>query len=156
MMKQFLSVVFVFAVFVTASIGQTPKLLFSFSEAPNIVSDKDRNSPASVREANVDFLLDANLIGSESKLTIPLFDGELITATRLFQEGLSTSENHVTWRGKNDIGGVASDVILTFGRNAVNGLIYSKNKVYEVTDYPWGNDVDGTRPISVSRLRRSS
>ena len=76
MKREFFKICAVFGLlFLSSSIvvGQQNKLLFSFSEAPQAIADKEGNSPASVREARVDFNLDANLISQETKLLIPLF-----------------------------------------------------------------------------------
>ncbi len=107
--------------------------LFSISESPKGVSEADRSSIASVREAAIIFG-DRRFNGTDDRImSIPLFDGLEYQAERLQSEGLERrSSDDFTWRGKIDDGNFSGDVIITHKKGHYAGLIYSPTAVYEI------------------------
>ncbi len=103
--------------------------LFSFNEIPSAKTEK--NSLASVREAEISVDL-AGLNKANSKiLSFPLFDGKIYQAKQSDSEGFEVrSLENFTWRGK--IAEVNGDVTLTFYKGYVAGLIFTDKSVYEI------------------------
>lgn len=108
-------------------------LLFSLAETPNSRAENEKYSIASVRESEIVF--QNNLRESEisENLSIPLFDGKTYEAVRNKSEGLEMrGADDFTWRGKVFEKEFSGDVVLTFKKGFVSGLIYAPNAVYEI------------------------
>lgn len=126
---------FVFGIFVilffTADFAnaQTNAKLFNLRETPSAKIEK--SSLASVRESEIRFnLASLNQVDNE-KLILPLFDGRTYEAKR-FQTEVRAADDF-TWRGKIIEGKFEGDVILTFKKGYVSGIIYApQNVVYEI------------------------
>lgn len=120
----------------TASFSQDRRssaAVFSLLGAPNAVSASERSSIASVREAGI--AINRRVIEDRAaeRILVPLFDGKTYEATRLASEGFERrGPDDFTWRGKITEGKFSGDVVLTYKRGSVSGLIYSKNAVYEI------------------------
>jgi hypothetical protein len=126
----FLSLTMVFGA-VTAAEAQTRNLLFRLAGAPQRISDAEKSSIASVRESDIFFNEDAlreSVFGA--RLAIPLFDGKVFEARRTDLEMRALDD--MTWRGRIDEGKFSGDVVLTFRKGFVSGLIYSPDAVYEI------------------------
>lgn len=107
--------------------AQTRAKLFEFKETPSAKSEK--SSMASVRESEIAFD-SLSLIQAEA-LEIPLFDGKTYLAKR-FQIETRAAEDY-TWRGRISEGKFEGDVILTFKKGYVAGIIYAPlSAVYEI------------------------
>ncbi len=107
--------------------AQKSAKLFEFKESPSAKLDK--TSLASVRESEISFD-SLSLIQAET-LEIPLFDGKTYSAKRFQTE--TRAMNDYTWRGKITEGKFEGDVILTFKKGYVAGIIYApQNAVYEI------------------------
>ena len=106
--------------------AQTEKRLFTILETPE--RSLTPSSVASVRESRIS--IDRHISGGE--IFIPLFDGKIYKATETGSEMRGIDDR--TWRGKIGEG----DVILTFYKGHVAGLIYSPDAVYEIV--PRGDD----------------
>ncbi|MGB5014236.1 MAG: M12 family metallo-peptidase [Pyrinomonadaceae bacterium] len=118
--------------------GKASGGLFSINESPKVVSETDRSSIASVREAAIIFEVRRFNGTDDGILSIPLFDGREYQAKRLQREGLELrSSDDFTWRGKIDEGSFSGDVVITYKKGHYAGLIYSPNAVYEIV--PKGN-----------------
>lgn len=113
--------------------GQNRILLFSLKDSPKALPDNQKNSPASVLESEI--LINAKNFSAQNiqNLSIPLFDGKSYTVIQRKSEGFEfRGEDDFTWRGKlieNDFRG---DVVLTFYKGHMTGLIYSPKAVYEI------------------------
>ncbi len=105
--------------------------LFAFKEQPRLVSETDRSSIASVREAEIVFTdqSSASLVG-RTRLTITLFDGVEYQATvsEVERRGL----DDITWRGKIASTLAEGDVIITLRKGVFAGSIFSPTRVYEI------------------------
>jgi peptidyl-Asp metalloendopeptidase len=117
------------AIFVsnTAS-GETRPALFSLKESPQARAENEKSSIASVRESEIVFN-NAQEIDA-ARLKFPLFDGKIYQAARVESEFRAVDD--YTWRGKIREGKFSGDVILTFKKGFVSGLIYAPNAVYEI------------------------
>lgn len=151
----------VIPVFAAPSDGNT---LFAIAESPKSRSAIERSSVASVRESEINIDLESLKKSISSRLSFPLFDGRIYTATRLESEGFeSRSIDDLTWRGKIELGKSSGDVVLTAKHGYVSGLIYSPAGVYEVVPkgskqflveldqslYPeCGGEIAGDKPIT--------
>lgn len=108
--------------------GQNRQTLFSLKEAPQAKSGNEKSSTASVRESEINF---NNLSSNDlARLSFPLFDGKIYEAVRVESEFRALDDR--TWRGKLTEGKFSGDVILTFKKGFVSGLIYAPNAVYEI------------------------
>ncbi len=118
-------------VFVTKAEKRT--ILFNLTETPKMKAEGQKYSIASLRESWIEFQ-SASLTAENSEwIRIPLFDGKTYEAKRNKSEGFETrGTNDFTWRGKILDGKFSGDVILTFKRGFVSGLIYSPSGVYEI------------------------
>ncbi len=104
--------------------------LFSLKENPQAKGESGKYSVASVRESEIVFSNEAFRQENSETLSMPLFDGKIYEAVRNESEGLETrGADDFTWRGK--ILG-ENDVVLTFKKGFVSGLIYSPDGVYEI------------------------
>ncbi len=125
--------VFVFWNYSTESKAEKRDLLFNFAETPGAKAENEKYSTASVRESVINF--QNNLLEREisANLSFPLFDGKTYQAIRNESEGLEMrGVDDFTWRGKIVEDKFSGDVILTFKKGFVSGLIYSPNAVYEI------------------------
>ncbi len=109
------------------AIAQSRAKLFSFKETPTAKTDK--SSLASVRESEIAF--DSLSLSQAETLEIPLFDGKTYLAKHFQTE--TRARGDYTWRGRISQGKFEGDVILTFKKGYVAGLIYAPtNQVYEI------------------------
>ncbi len=107
--------------------GQIRAKLFAFKEIPSAKLDK--TSIASVRESEIKF--DSLSLSGTETLEIPLFDGKTYLAKHILTE--TREADDYTWRGRISQGKFEGDVILTFKKGYVAGLIYAPtNQVYEI------------------------
>jgi hypothetical protein len=102
--------------------------LFSIRDVPAAVTDK--TSIASVREADIEFPRGITAFREMNEAELPLFDGKLYRAARIGTE-IRSMDDH-SWWGKIREGKFDGDVILTFRKGFVAGLIYSPGAVYEI------------------------
>ncbi len=109
-----------------STFSQSRAKLFEIREVPSAKLDK--TSPASVRESEIGF--DSLSLSQAETLEIPLFDGKTYSAKRFQTE--TRAMNDYTWRGKITEGKFEGDVILTFRKGFVSGLIFAPNEVYEI------------------------
>ncbi len=120
----------IFAILVTFScfsiptMAQSPKSLFTILETPE--KSLAPSSIASLRESKIG--VDLHVSGSE--ILIPLFDGKIYRAVEKGSEVRGIDDR--TWRGKLIEGKFDGDVIITFRKGFVSGLIYSPDAVYEI------------------------
>mgnify|MGYP002651275370 CR=1 FL=1 len=108
--------------------------LFTFKEEPVEYSAAHRTSPAAVREARLHIDKAARSLMAQKKIEIPLFDGKLHTAVRTEME--DRGEDGAAWRGKFE--NSEDDVVITFHKGRLAGLIYNGKTVYELV--PKGNE----------------
>lgn len=107
--------------------AQKSAKLFNLKEAASAKLDK--SSLASVRESEISF--DSLNFRNTETLEIALFDGKTYSAKQ-FQTEIR-ADNDYTWRGKITEGKFEGDVILTFKKGYVAGIIYAPmNAVYEI------------------------
>lgn len=110
------------------SSGQTgDAALFTLAGEARLVDGQDRWSIASVREAQIVFSTDAGRLTEQVKLSIPLLDG--ISHTIVEPNFERRAEDDLTLRGRLAGGG---DVVVTFRKGFVSGLIYGPAGVYEI------------------------
>lgn len=106
--------------------------VFRLSSQQTAISIEARSSIASKREAEISF--DQSAVARVSGLNsieIELFDGKSFVAERTATEVRSLEDS--TWRGKIDPNGkMPGDVVLTFRKGHVAGLIFSPDAVYEI------------------------
>ena len=113
--------------------GKNRMLLFSLKDTPKAMKEDEKNSIASVRESEINISNESLSAVSLEKLNLPLFDGKTYEVIRNKSEGLEKRSNdNFTWRGKLVDGKFSGDVILTFHKGYITGLIYSQNAVYEI------------------------
>ncbi|MCA1621345.1 MAG: M12 family metallo-peptidase [Acidobacteria bacterium] len=111
--------------------------LFDFIGAEKSVSQATAHTPVSPaevreREIRVNF---ADLTSPAAKeLSFQLLDGKSYTAVRSESEGFDAfADGGMAWRGKiNGPDGWSGDVTLTVKGQAMSGLIYSPDAVYEI------------------------
>lgn len=110
---------------------QEPTKLFDL-----IGTEKTRStlSIAGVREQEIKINFDKIIFETAQSLSLPLLDGKSYEATRRESEGfVRFAADEFTWRGKTagdkDWSG---DIILTVKGNALSGLIYLPDAVYEI------------------------
>lgn len=134
-MKQKLSALFFgglcFAIlFVSLASGQTKsgKKLFNLKETPQ--SRTEKTSLASVRESEISFNFQSLGETDTDFLNLTLFDSKSYSAKR-FQTEIRGLDDF-TWRGKITKDKFEGDVILTFKKGFVSGLIYTPDSVYEI------------------------
>lgn len=121
-----------FAVLSTGAFAQG-KRGFSIAETPAARSAEQRTSVASVREAEIAVDAAAFLGGRQERLILPLFDGKTFGAKQLDSEGSEVfALDNFVWRGKLHDGKFVGDVVMTFNKGSVSGLIYSPDAVYEI------------------------
>jgi peptidyl-Asp metalloendopeptidase len=125
MMKNISVFVILFLAFAGISSGQNSGSLFVLKETPSAKAFK--TSIASVRESEIEF---RGQTAESAKLNFPLFDGKIYEAKRVSTEVRALDD--YTWRGKIIEKDFSGDVILTFRKGFVSGLIYSPNAVYEI------------------------
>ncbi|MEQ1644598.1 MAG: M12 family metallo-peptidase [Pyrinomonadaceae bacterium] len=106
--------------------------VFRLSSQPTAMSFEARSSIASRREAEIAFDRAASArVASLNSIEIELFDGKTFTAVRSSTEIRSLEDS--TWRGKIDPNGkMPGDVVLTFRKGHIAGLIFSPDAVYEI------------------------
>ena len=120
------------AVFAASGLAQG-KRVFSIVDSPTARAADSRTSVASVREAEIAVDAAAFHGGQQERLILPLFDGKTFDAKRLAYEGGEIfALDNFTWRGRLRSGGFVGDVVLTFNKGSVSGLIYSPDAVYEI------------------------
>lgn len=107
--------------------------LFSIGSSLDI--GKEKTSVASVREAEISFGEEAFTRIDPHTFDIELFDGKNYQAARTNAEFRGIDDR--SWWGKINEGRFEGDVILTFHKGYVAGLIYSPEAVYEIV--PRGN-----------------
>ncbi len=111
--------------------AQTRDLLFRLNNAPQRISGSEKTSIASVRESDIVFQQDALREADLSRtISIPLFDGKIYEAVRTDFELRAMDD--FTWRGKILQGKFSGDVVLTFRKSFVSGLIFSPEAVFEI------------------------
>lgn len=108
--------------------AQSRLQLFTLSDKQNVFADK--TSIASVEEKVIVFESPAAFSERAEILEIPLFDGKTYQAKFLSTEVRGMDDR--TWRGKLIEGKFEGDVILTFRKGFVSGLIYAPDAVYEI------------------------
>lgn len=121
------------AVSVSGQVSGTTKAaaLFRLDTSPVVVNASQKSSVASKREAEIVFSQESlSSIQSAGRLSLSLFDGRAFDADRTGTEMRSLDE--ATWRGKIRAGKFDGDVVLTFHKGHVAGLIYSPDAVYEI------------------------
>lgn len=120
----------VLAGFISAD-AQTRDLLFRLNNAPQKIYGAEKTSIASVRESDIVFQQDALREADLSRtISIPLFDGKIYEAVRADFELRAMDD--FTWRGKIESGKFSGDVVLTFRKGFVSGLIFSPEAVFEI------------------------
>lgn len=134
-MKQKLSALFFgglcFAIlFVSFAAGQAKieKKLFNLKETPQARTEK--TSLASVRESEISFNFQSLGETDTDYLNLTLFDAKNYAAKR-FQTEIRGLDDF-TWRGKITKDKFEGDVILTFKKGFVSGLIYTPDSLYEI------------------------
>ena len=110
-----------------SSSGQTGgERLFTLSSDAKNVGEAERFSIGSVKEAEIAFPPNVADLLTRGKLTLPLFDKDQdATVVQLERRGAGD----MTWRGKINDG----DVVITYRKGHVAGLIYSTDGVFEIT-----------------------
>ncbi|HVE55418.1 MAG TPA: M12 family metallo-peptidase [Pyrinomonadaceae bacterium] len=129
MKRLFSAIALMVTVFIGANsaLAQASPKLFEIKGSPSAKLDK--SSIASVRESEISF--DSLSLNQTETLEIPLFDGKTYVAKRFQTE--TRAMNDYTWRGKISEGKFEGDVILTFKKGYVAGIIYAPlNAVYEI------------------------
>jgi hypothetical protein len=104
--------------------AQATKRLFSILDTPE--KSLAPSSLASVKESKIG--IDQHI--SEGEILIPLFDGKTYRAVEKGSEVRAIDDR--TWRGKLIEGTFDGDVVITFRKGFVSGLIYSPDAVYEI------------------------
>jgi len=115
-------------VLATAAGAQAPQRLFEISSTA--APAKERSSLASVREADISFGPASLAESGRERIEILLFDGKAYEARRKDVEIRAIDD--YTWRGSIEAKSFTGDVILTFRKGYVSGLIYSPEAVYEI------------------------
>lgn len=122
----------IFAVIVQVASGsafaQNRLKLFELKDVPAMRGDK--TSPAAVRESEIEINFSALRELDDESFEIPLFDEKTYTARRYNIEFRAMDDQ--SWRGKIRRGKFEGDVILTFKKGFVSGLIYAPDAVYEI------------------------
>ena len=122
-----LSVVFTFCFAASFTFAQSGAKLFNLRQTPSAKIEK--SSIASVRESEINF--NSLSFRNAETLEIPLFDNKNYSAKHFQTETRATDD--YTWRGKISAGKFEGDVILTFKKGYVAGIIYAPlNQVYEI------------------------
>ncbi len=130
--SSFLAISFVVFTFSGAASGQEAAGLFRMDSEPRVGDAAKAMSPASIREANITFDRPVSAsIAAAGEIRFPLLDGKTYTAKRSFVEDRGL--DNAAWSGKIVVGSFSGDVILTFYKGYVSGLIYSPNGIYEIT-----------------------
>lgn len=125
------SLIFAFSFAAQAQNAQRP-----FDLIPSNELRSDKVSPASVQEIQISIRPEARELFGAFALEIPLSDGKVYQARRVFSE--MRALNDLTWHGKLSDGSFRGDVILTYKNGYIAGLIYSRDAVYEIV--PRGNE----------------
>lgn len=125
-MKKFLFFAFFSLVLVLNINARNRAFLFELKE--KVVAKADKTSLASVRESEIE--INQQNFSETGRLDFPLFDGKIYEARRISIE-IRTLDDY-TWRGKIEQNYFNGDVILTFRKGFVAGLIYAPNAVYEI------------------------
>lgn len=139
-MRVLLPLLLAFCVF--SAEGFETKRLFTLSGTP--AASADKSSVASVRESPVVF--GSGSLRDAGVLQIELFDGVVREA---FLAGIENRAlDDYTWRGKLVDGNTENDVVLTFRKGFVSGLIQTASAAYEIV--PRGDrhllvELDGAR-----------
>lgn len=123
-----LSVCGLFAVSSVAAQKANGKKLFDLKETPQAKAQK--SSLGAKRESDIEFNF-TNLSEADADvLDLSLFDAKNRRAKRSSTEIRGLDD--FTWRGKIKEGRFEGDVILTFKKGVVSGLIYAPDAVYEI------------------------
>jgi len=115
--------------FLCSAVGvnaQSSVRLFTVTEASSPFAE--RSSIAAVREFTISINTGQALIAEA--LELPMADGKVYRAVKSESEVRGVDD--VTWRGKINDMGFEGDVILTFRKGHVAGLIYTPEAVYEI------------------------
>lgn len=112
----------------TAAQTETGKKLFNLKESPQARTEK--NSLASVRESEILFNYQSLGETDTDFLNLILFDSKNYTAERVQTEIRGLDD--FTWRGKIKKDKFEGDVIFTFKKGFVSGLIYTPDAIYEI------------------------
>ncbi len=128
-----ITVLLIFVASAGSIFGQSKSVkVFRLSSQPTAMSFEARSSIASKREAEISF--DQAVVARFATLNsieIELFDGKTFVAESTSTEIRSLEDS--TWRGKIDPNGkMPGDVVLTFRKGHVSGLIFSPGAVYEI------------------------
>ncbi len=108
----------------TSLTAQKLPSLFELVSEPEVSSSP--SSIASIRESKV--RINTDVWGPSVK--IPLFDGKTYEAVETGSEMRALDDR--TWRGKIFYGPFEGDVVLTFRKGFVSGIIFSPDQVYEI------------------------
>lgn len=123
-----------FAGVVSAQKGSQNSAIFKILDSPKAAVEANRASIASVREAAIQIDPQAFRGGVADRIIVPLFDAQIYEAKRLAVNGFEfRGMDDFTWRGKIIDERFSGDVVLTFKKGYVAGLIYSPKSVYEIT-----------------------
>jgi peptidyl-Asp metalloendopeptidase len=106
--------------------AQNRTKLFELKEIP--AAKIEKNSIASVRESEIMFNFTS--FRQNNSLEIPLFGSKTYEAKH-FQTETRAMDDY-TWRGKITNGKFEGDVILTFRKGFVSGLVYAPEAIYEI------------------------
>lgn len=115
---------------VPAASQTASKPLFRIAKIQRSEMLAEKSSPASVREADIEFPASLAELSAADVLEIPGMDGEANFAGRTSSEIRALDDR--TWRGKITAGKFEGDVTLTFRKGVVSGLIYTPKAVYEI------------------------
>lgn len=111
--------------------GQNRGNLFNLAETRGrALTEADKTSIASARESEITFNFQSLSEADAARLSFPLFDGVIYEAERTETETRALDD--YTWRGKIKLDKFEGDVILTFKKGYVSGLIYAPGAVYEI------------------------
>lgn len=120
--------------FVGDSLGQIKRsdvTLFRLTTQEAFRNAGERSSIASKREAEIAFANNvATDAGTLRSISLTLFDGKAYRAIASVPEIRAVDD--VTWRGRVETGKFSGDVVITFRKGFVAGLIYSPEAVYEI------------------------
>src|SRR5688500_8853309 len=104
--------------------------LFVIRTAPQTLGESERSSVGAVREAEITFDGATASRLRNDRLLIPVFDSKEFVAERTQSE--SRASDDLTWRGKISAGRNPADVVITYRKGYISGLIYTDSAVYEI------------------------
>src|ERR1051325_8347868 len=119
-----------------ATSAQEGTRLFELLGAEHAADAQGPRPPASIaagRQQEISVNFGAFNFKDAKGLSIPLLDGRAYEAVRSESEGFERfADDEFTWRGKIYQDGWNGDVILSVKGQAMSGLIYSPDAVYEI------------------------